>query len=392
MKKWILFSVIALSLFGGCSSGKNDQINYQIDRATKEAMVINSPTFNVETLRIPDQILFEGETYRVTSIAVGAFEGNKKIRSLEIPDTVIAVGYDAFRNCGMLERAHLGKGMKTVSDHLFSECRKLKEITGGENINFLNTGAFEKTGLTSLRFDRIASIGIDCFFDCRDLEDIYLDGTYTSIGGSAFESCPKLRSVETASSLTEVGDYAFKNCSSLTDFSFETLDEIGNYAFEKTRIGSVTLEDVSLGQGTFASSALEYLSFKGEEIPYRAFDGCSHLNEIHLSDTVSIGSRAFRSVSVAEMSFPSSLKEISSEAFVDSTISSIAFSLDAHLETISRRAFYRTSLRGELTLPSSLRQIYSEAFASTELASVRIGSSTRLDENCFPKDTVVELY
>ncbi len=392
MKRWMLCPVAALSLLGGCSSGKNDQINYQIDRTTKEAMVVSSPAFNIETLRIPEQILYEGETYKVTSIAVGAFEGNKRIRHLEIPDTVSAVGYDAFRKCGMLERAHLGKGMETVSDHLFSECGKLKEITGGENIAFLNTGAFEKTGLTSVRFDRITSIGIDCFFHCQNLEEVRLDGTYTSIGGSAFESCPNLRSVATASSLATIGDYAFKNCRSLIDFSFESLEGIGNYAFESTGIASVTLNEVSLGRGAFASSSLERLSFNGEEIPYRAFDGCSKLSEILLSDTVSVGSRAFASVSVEELTLPSSLKEISSEAFVDSKVSSIAFAPGGNLETISRRAFYHTNIEGELTLPSSLKQIYTEAFASTKLTRVRIGASTLFDGNCFPDGTVVEIY
>lgn len=72
--------------------GKSPEAAYKKASVTKK--VVN----------IPPHIQADGVTYKVTGIASGALKGNKNVIRVTIPDTVVKIGTNAFRNCKNLSK------------------------------------------------------------------------------------------------------------------------------------------------------------------------------------------------------------------------------------------------------------------------------------------------
>ena len=53
---------------------------------------------------IPDTVESKGVRYKVTSIAKGAFENNKKLKSIVIGKNIVSIGKNAFKNCKNLKK------------------------------------------------------------------------------------------------------------------------------------------------------------------------------------------------------------------------------------------------------------------------------------------------
>lgn len=83
----------------GLSSGGN---TYKADG--KDYVIFESVNPLVTDLNIPSTVKISGKKYKVTSIAAGAFKGNKKLRSVVIGKNIRTIGKDAFRNCKKLKK------------------------------------------------------------------------------------------------------------------------------------------------------------------------------------------------------------------------------------------------------------------------------------------------
>ena len=53
---------------------------------------------------IPNTVESKGVRYKVTSIAPGAFQNNKKLKSVVIGKNIVSIGKNAFKNCKNLKR------------------------------------------------------------------------------------------------------------------------------------------------------------------------------------------------------------------------------------------------------------------------------------------------
>jgi hypothetical protein len=109
---------------------------------------------------IPDS--FEGVP--VTNIGECAFEGNTRITSVVIPDSVRNISYCAFNACESLEIVVLGKGLKTIEEFAFSGCEKLQKIR---------------------IYDGVTEIAESAFYDCKSLNSIVIPGSVNYIGYGA---------------------------------------------------------------------------------------------------------------------------------------------------------------------------------------------------------------
>lgn len=158
----------------------------------------------------------------------------------------------------------------------------------------------------------------------KNLYGIYIPSTTTRIGAYAFASCTHLSQVAIAPGLREIHSGAFMNCQSLISIELpETLIEIGEEAFSKTSLFTVTipnsvkrirdrsfscnknLNTVKLSEqmllipiGCFQDCpelrTVEMQS-KIQVIDTDAFNGCTHLYSIRLpKSVVYIATRAFK--------------------------------------------------------------------------------------------------
>lgn len=102
---------------------------------------------------------------------------NSGITSLELPDSVTVIEYQALENCPSLTSLKLSANLTKIGDYALS------------------------------------GIGV---------ESLELPNSVTSIGCQAFQSCSRLKSLVIPASVTSIGWYAFNYCSALTSVEFKT--------------------------------------------------------------------------------------------------------------------------------------------------------------------------
>ena len=153
------------------------------------------------SVTIPPSVKYGGTTYNVTAIGDKAFLRCSDITSLEIPDTVTAIG--------RLALADLNVNTITIPDSV---------ETLGDNV---------LSGAT--------------------MTSVTLSSKLRTIPDRAFNSCPNLREVTIPDSVTKIETYAFNSCSSLTTITIpKNVEYIGKHAFWSSALTEVTIEGNSL--------------------------------------------------------------------------------------------------------------------------------------------------
>lgn len=85
---------------------------------------------NIGNASIPATVLIQGNTYKVTSIKAGAFQGNKKLKSVVIGKNVKTIGQKAFYNCTKLKKVTFqGTAVTKVNKKAFSKTAKKITVT-----------------------------------------------------------------------------------------------------------------------------------------------------------------------------------------------------------------------------------------------------------------------
>ena len=103
-------------------------INYRLNNWTKTAEVIKKGGFYEGNIIIPETVVFNELTYRVTSIGKEAFAFCDPLTSITIPDSVKRIGWKAFLDCESLEEIIIGNSVKGIGRHAFDGCDSLLSI------------------------------------------------------------------------------------------------------------------------------------------------------------------------------------------------------------------------------------------------------------------------
>ncbi len=129
----------------------------------------------------------------VTSIARAAFLGSQ-LETISIPDTVSAIGNQAFQSCS-----------------------KLKSLTLPSALTIINPQILDRCSLTSLVIpDNVTKIMGSAFRDSTSLKSITLPASLISIANGAFDSCTALEKVfykgtESQKDSIDIQDYKIKS-------------------------------------------------------------------------------------------------------------------------------------------------------------------------------------
>ena len=119
-------------------------------------------------LNIPEKI--DGRP--VVGIGLLAFNKNRDITEVNIPDSVTEIAYSAFSYCQRLETVDLGK-VKSIGDNAFQGC-----------------------AITSITIpDTVTSIPHFAFADCGALTEVYIPNSVNFIGECAFKYCDDLTEI-----------------------------------------------------------------------------------------------------------------------------------------------------------------------------------------------------
>ena len=79
-------------------------IKYRLDEENLTAEVIRKDEYK-DCIIIPEAVVFNELTYRVTSIGMGAFYGCESLTAITIPNSVTIIEDSAFHDC--IKRIHL---------------------------------------------------------------------------------------------------------------------------------------------------------------------------------------------------------------------------------------------------------------------------------------------
>lgn len=132
---------------------------------------LNNP--DIVELSIPSTIIYNGVEIPVTSIGAQAFAGST-ISTVNIPNSVTKIGYNAFGYCENLESVTFGNSVTKIDREMFAGCKKLTSITIPDNVTVIPKGAFR---------------------NCISLESITLGSSVAEIGSEVFDGCNSLRSI-----------------------------------------------------------------------------------------------------------------------------------------------------------------------------------------------------
>ncbi len=153
-------------------------------------------------ITIPEQVTYNGNTYRVTGIGPMTFNKDRDLERINLPSTLEFIAEGAFFWCDNLEViniADVGKWCELDIDVTYYEYNPLYYAK-------------------------------HLYLNGEEIQDLVIPEGVEKIRDNAFAYCSNLRSV-TIPEMRAIGDYAFSECSNLQRVNIEKVDSIGRVAF-----------------------------------------------------------------------------------------------------------------------------------------------------------------
>ncbi len=279
--------------FDNCSSLTNVYYTGTIDEWVQITFVDDlsaNPLFYAKNFYINDKLITEVNITTATKINSYAFANYNSLTSVVIPDSVISIGTNAFRDCP-IEKALVPamaieeirndklKEITIISGEIkdyntFWQNKSLTKVTIGDGVTSIGQLAFDGcSNLTDITIgNSVTSIGYEDFYRCESLERIVIPDSVTSIGYEAFRGCRNLTSVKIGNNVKSIDYSAFENCSNLTSVVIpDSVTSIGMGAFW----GCDKLTSVTIGSGVTSmdSSVFAYCN----NLQYNEYGDCYYL-------------------------------------------------------------------------------------------------------------------
>ncbi len=364
MKK-IIISIIMLfsGLLFGIMEGKEIiqayEVSgfYQYETIDDNSVRIIKYTGGEITVNIPSKL--DGKN--VIEIGDNAFKEGL-MTYVDIPDTIVSIGFGAFYNCDSLEEITIPDSVKEIRSsryyETFGDCGNLKKVVIGKSVK---------------------NIGESTFRNCEQLESINIPRTVSEIGDNTFYNCISLKNLTLNEGLEYIGFEAFYNCDSLEKITIpDSVKEIRSSRYSKTFGDCGNLEKVIIGNGI-------------KKIGGGCFRDCIKLKTVIIDDKAefNIEEGTFRNCEQLEsINIPRTVSEIGDNTFYN-CISLKNLTLNEGLEYIGFEVFYNCDSLEEIIIPDSVKEISSSRYSKTfgdcgNLKIITIGKNTdKIGDYCF---------
>ena len=258
----------------------------------------------------------------------GVLTGYKGYKTfVKIPDTVKAIGDNAFKNNDMIRNIYIPDSVTSIGEFAFYDCDQLTSVFIPDSVTSVGQACFYRcNNLTYAKLPQNMNVVRPWMFcDCKKLETVVFGMNVTEIGSLAFYDCSQLK-VDLPGNIEKIDDCAFLGCKSLTEITIpKSLTYCGHDIFS----GCSNLKTIKFEKGiTTIPESLFWGDFWGHSYDWW-FDG---LEEIDIPETVTtIGEYAF--ANCKNLTTVTGMKNVTK---------------------IGRYAFYNCSNLKEITIPKSL--------------------------------------
>lgn len=244
-----------------------NDINYRLDEDNLTAEVMENEGYEGDII-IPETVVFNTATYRVTSIRQHAFRKCTSLTSITLPDSIATIARGAFNGCSSLTAIVIPDSVTSIGHKAFAGCTSLK-LEPTQEIEMSNF----KYRL--LMHNHLAMV-VDCYGEPESIDvpsEIHHEGVIyrvTSIGDFAFNICSSLRAITIPDGVISIEYRAFFGCQSLTNITIPaSVKSIGTEAFyDCSSLTSIVLPDSVMS------------------IEWWAFCGCKSLTDITFQGTI----------------------------------------------------------------------------------------------------------
>ena len=282
----------------------------------------------------------------VIKIGSSAFESNKFLTSITIPNSVTEIGYCAFDGCSSLKSITIPDSVTSIGESAFYYCKSLASVTIPDSVTEIGDHAFYGcTSLTSVTIGNgVTSIGNYAFSDCtgeliinsKIVETDYTSSNYPSkygwLIGSSFSS------LTIGDSISKIGSHTFRNYTSLTSIAIpNSVTSINGYIFyECTSLTSVYITDIAVWCN---------ISF-----------GDSYSNPLCYAEKLYLNNEL-----ITDLTIPDNITSIGNYAFYNYDILT-SITIPNSVTSIGKDAFWYCSNLTSITIPNSVTEIGEYAF------------------------------
>ena len=202
---------------------------------------------------------------------VAGYKKEADMRKVVIPDGVIGLERDCFRNCVPMEEVYIPDSVNFMDGNAFFGCTALRSVRLSPELTEIPFWGFRYcSSLKEIEMTgKVHRIGFCAFFG-SGLERVVLPEGLETIQVSAFSLCHSLAHIELPSTLKEIEDSAFESSRSLS---------------------SIKLPDGlrSLGERTFWHSGLTGIDIprRLSVLKKRTFRECEQLMSVYVPDNIS---------------------------------------------------------------------------------------------------------
>lgn len=296
-----------------------------------------------------------------------------------------------------------------IYNYIFSKENRTEQVPAGFGYkrydcyrNNLARAFFRNGSLVTVKLpESMTELGENIFDDCKALRGVKLPEGVAHIEGAAFQGCNILEKLNFPAKLTSVGDNAFRSCLSLElDNLPNSLLYVGREAFCDVPLKALKLDrKVEIGAGAFSNTPITEIEMATpcDSILGGTFSDCPNLTKITIGEGLKyIGYSAFANSPVKEANLPSTLRDISSYAFLGYSsycpfindiqpenhiryIGKVAYQcVDRDLEEYTIKdgtvtladELFESSQGNAFHIPASVEQIGNRAFAYTQIKAL----------------------
>ena len=334
-----------------CIDGKYYNLNYT--DMTAELTYRGSSPYSTSAYSgnviIPQYVMLDGNRFCVTRIGEYAFN-QSTIKSVHLPDSILSIGSDAFRDCYDLNGTlYLPKYLKTIEGYAFFDTG-LDSIYVYKDLKEIGKDAFVFTHINAVYYDGSVNDWCKIKMDSPIFSETY--------GGDLYIKGNKLVHAVIEAGCPDTLKYNFPYCSSLESVVIpEGVKVLSRTFFWCSNLKHIQLPNslVCLEDNVFNKSALEEVIIPNNVKDVEGFYMCKNLRRVEFGENVQyINYKAFSGCDMLEkVVLGNRVKYIGYEAFYSCDSLKIV-SIGDSVTTISEKAFqYCSALQyAKITAPA----------------------------------------